>query len=497
MEVTQLDLPIQDVERLRKVLNKHMPFKNVWAYGSRVKGTASKHSDLDMVVFGVSEAQLYETREALEESNVPVEVQLFRWEDLPTNFHENIQQAYYVVQRETDWQETTLEAILEIIGGGTPKTTEPLYWDGNTPWLSVVDFNTGRKYVSNTEKTITELGLKNSSTRLLNKGDIIISARGTVGALAVLNKDMTFNQSCYGIRAKTNHSTNEFAYYLLKQAIGELQQVSHGGVFDTITRDTFKEVSVLLPPLPEQRAIADVLSSLDDKIDLLHRQNQTLEALAETLFRQWFIEEADPDWEYSTIKQYVSTIDNRGKTPPNISEQTKYPIIEVNALGKNSRLIDYSLIRKYVTEDTFNTWFRGKPKKFSTLISTVGSIGFLSMYLLEVGNIAQNIICLEPKKISPFYLYQYLKFKTEDILNLDIGGVQPSIKVPHLLDLELLIPSREKLDAFDVHALAMVKKMETNYIQIQTLERLRDALLPKLMSGEVRINQINLEGETQ
>src|SRR5690606_22421170 len=131
---------------------------------------------------------------------------------------------------------------------------------------------------------ITEQGLNNSSTKLLNEGDIIISARGTVGALAVLDKTMAFNQSCYGVKAKEDFSSNDYIFYLLKDTVNNLKQFAHGGVFDTITKDTFKEIEIQLPPLPEQKAIASVLSSLDDKIDLLHQQNQTLEALAETLF---------------------------------------------------------------------------------------------------------------------------------------------------------------------------------------------------------------------
>ena len=176
----------------------------------------------------------------------------------------------------SSWKECKLGDVIEIIGGGTPKTSITEYWNGDIPWLSVVDFNFGKKYVSKTEKTITEQGLKNSSTKLLQKNDIIISARGTVGALAILDKPMTFNQSCYGIRAKENESTNYYIFYFLKDTVNQLLQISHGGVFDTITKATFDEIDISLPPLEEQKAIAEVLSSLDDKIDLLHRQNQTL-----------------------------------------------------------------------------------------------------------------------------------------------------------------------------------------------------------------------------
>ncbi|MCB4744104.1 MAG: restriction endonuclease subunit S, partial [Sulfurovum sp.] len=191
-----------------------------------------------------------------------------------------------------EWREYKISDIADVIGGGTPKTSVDEYWNGDISWLSVVDFNTGKKYVSKTEKTITSLGLEKSSTKLLQVKDIIISARGTVGALAMLDKPMAFNQSCYGMRAKEDITTNDYLFYLLKDTVKQLQQASYGAVFDTITRNTFNETDILLPPLKEQKAIAEVLSSLDDKIDLLHRQNKTLEALAQTLFRQWFIEDA-------------------------------------------------------------------------------------------------------------------------------------------------------------------------------------------------------------
>ena len=196
----------------------------------------------------------------------------------------------------SDWKEYRLSEIMELIGGGTPKTTITEYWGGNIPWLSVTDFNTGKKYCFDAEKKITERGLSKSSTKILKKGQIIISARGTVGVLSVLGRDMAFNQSCYGIDAKKSLTNNDFLYYLLKDNIASFHSASYGAVFDTITKETFSQIAVSFPPLPEPRAIASILSSLDDKIDLLHRQNRTLEAMAETLFRLWFVEEADEGW---------------------------------------------------------------------------------------------------------------------------------------------------------------------------------------------------------
>ncbi len=387
----------------------------------------------------------------------------------------------------SEWKEYKLGDVLNLISGGTSKTSIPEYWNGDIPWLSVSDFNNGQKYVCCAEKSITQLGLNKSSTNILKKGQIIISARGTVGVISMLGRDMAFNQSNYGIDAKKEISDNHFLYYLLKNIVPVFLSNSYGAVFNTITKITFDHITINLPPLSEQKAIAEVLSSLDDKIDLLHRQNKTLEQMAETLFRQWFVEEAEEDWEVGELGDIVTVVDNRGKTPPNTKEKTPYPLIEVNALGKENRLVDYSVIRKYVDKEIFESWFRNTPKKYDTLLSTVGSIGAISMYVLETGNVAQNVIGLSAKNISSFYLYQFLRYRTNEILLLDIGGVQPSIKVPHLLSLKIFIPPAALQKKFDYQIKEFISKMEINYLQIHTLEKLRDTLLPKLMSGEVRV----------
>ena len=191
---------------------------------------------------------------------------------------------------ETGWNNYRLSDILILIGGGTPRTTNPDYWNGAIPWLSVADFNQGFRYVYSSEKTITPKAIEESSTTLLKKGQLIISARGTVGVIAQLGCDMAFNQSCYGITARENLTTNDFLYYILQYEVSRLKQITHGGVFDTITRDTFEQISVDLPPLPTQRAIAHILGSFDDKIELNHQMNETLEAIERAIFLSWFVD---------------------------------------------------------------------------------------------------------------------------------------------------------------------------------------------------------------
>lgn len=182
-----------------------------------------------------------------------------------------------------EWKICKLGNIIKLIGGGTPKTSISEYWNGNIPWISVKDFNNDNKKVYVTEKTITKLGLNKSATKLLQKGDIIISARGTVGEIAVVSKPMAFNQSCYGIKAIPNIVQDDFLYYLLKNSIQYLKHNTHGSVFDTITKETFEKIDILLPPLEVQEKIAEVLSSLDNKIELNNRINNNLETASNVI----------------------------------------------------------------------------------------------------------------------------------------------------------------------------------------------------------------------
>lgn len=146
------------------------------------------------------------------------------------------------------WKIGSFSDVVEIIGGGTPKTSVREYWGGDIPWFSVVDTPASSDvFVVQTEKSITQAGLNGSSARLINKGTTIISARGTVGNLAIAGCDMTFNQSCYALRGK-NGSGNCFVFLSTQRMIEQLKSMSHGSVFSTITRQTFEAVQSVLPP---------------------------------------------------------------------------------------------------------------------------------------------------------------------------------------------------------------------------------------------------------
>ena len=194
-----------------------------------------------------------------------------------------IENIYFKTKQE--FKSVNLSNQIEIIGGGTPKTSVKEYWNGNIPWLSINDFKGDKRFVSDTEKKITQLGLENSSTKLLEKGDLIISARGTVGEIAQLTKPMAFNQSCYGIKIKNN--LNSFIYYSLKFEINQFKQNSYGAIFDTITIKTFSLIKIPLPPLEEQQKIVAKIEKIEQQIVELETQLNAIPSQKEAVLKKY------------------------------------------------------------------------------------------------------------------------------------------------------------------------------------------------------------------
>jgi type I restriction enzyme S subunit len=180
------------------------------------------------------------------------------------------------------WSRLPFTETVQVIGGGTPKTSIPEYWDGDIPWFSVVDApDISDVFVLETKKYITKSGLDNSSTKLLVEGTTIISARGTVGRLALVGCDMTMNQSCYGLRGKSNDAY--FTYFSTYRLVESLKQRSHGSVFDTITTETMKGVYVIYPAKDVIQAFEEILSPLMSRIKINGLKANTLATLRDTL----------------------------------------------------------------------------------------------------------------------------------------------------------------------------------------------------------------------
>lgn len=362
--------------------------------------------------------------------------------------------------------EKSLIDIIELIGGGTPRTSIPEYWNGNIPWLSVKDFNNGVRYVYQTEKHISQAGLEHSSTKLLQKDDIIISARGTVGEMAMIPFPMAFNQSCYGIRGKKGINQT-FLYYLLKNSIRKLKAITHGTVFDTITRDTFSNISVTVPEIEVQNRIAEILSALDSKIELNQKINENLEQQTQAIYTSMFIMNANPKWQQGHLSDLITV--RYGKDHKKLTDGI-YPVY---GSGGFMRRVEHPLYDKE-----------------SVLIPRKGTLNNV-MYINEPFWSVDTMFYTEMlfPNVAKF-IYHFIKSK--DLASMNTGSAVPSMTIDILNSMELTIPTNEALETFENIVSPMYTMIQCHEKELAKLAEVRDALLPRLMSGELDVSNLDI-----
>ncbi len=322
---------------------------------------------------------------------------------------------------------------------------------------------------------------------------------GKTAQVSILNDgEVGFGSTEYIVfRAKEGIADKNYLYYLVCSP--EVREPSIKSMVGSSGRqrvqtDVVKNLEIDVPPLVEQERIGSFLRLIDDKIALNDKINNNLEEQLSALFVNMFGHSID-SLDNSDIKlgDLIESVDNRGKTPPLSDEPTDYPIIDVRALSGNSRIIDYTNCTKYVSKETYNNWFRsGHPKEYDILISTVGSLAEMKIFLGTIGCIAQNVVGFRTKGISPLYLYQYLNYIKNDLVAYNIGSVQPSIKVTHIIKHSIYVASKEDIEIFDSIARNITKKIFANCQENEALKQIRDTLLPKLMSGELDVSNIKI-----
>lgn len=378
-----------------------------------------------------------------------------------------------------EWKECTIADLGEVVGGATPSTKKPEnYENGDISWITPKDLSTfNGRFITRGERNITEIGLNSCSTRLLPLNSVLFSSRAPIGYVAIAAKEMCTNQ---GFKSVIPNSDTDymFLYYLLKFNKGNIENMGSGTTFKEVSGNTMKSIKVYIPvDIEEQRKIASILSALDDKIELNNRINENLESQAQAIFKSWFgadIENLNPS-NCKSLGELVTSVDNRGKTPPLSNEKTEYPIIDVRALSGSGRIINFSNCTKYVEEETYNNWFRnGHPKDYDILISTVGSLAEMKIYLGNIGCIAQNVVGFRSKGLSPIYLYQYLNYIRKELVSYNIGSVQPSIKVTHIIKHPIFIPENDKIEKFDMLIKDYTLKIYNNCCENKRLVELRD-----------------------
>lgn len=380
------------------------------------------------------------------------------------------------------WNRVPLIDYIELIGGGTPKTTVPEYWNGNIPWLSVKDFNNDKRYVYSTEKHISQSGFENSPTKMLHKDDIIISARGTVGEIAMIPFDMAFNQSCYGIRASRGID-QPFLYYLLKNCISQLKRMTHGSVFDTITRDTFANIEVDIPDAETQKRISSVLADIDNKIEVNDAINDNLAELLQTVYQERF-----GDVSAATEQGMLSDICSYSRDRVAVSElnASTYFSTENMLPGKAGATEAASL--PTIPQTT-------ACHKGDTLISNIRPYFKKIVYCEDRCGCSTDVLCFTP--VQPKYAaYLFSTLYADKFFAFMVAGSKGT-KMPRgdkqqIMAYPVALPSDEELDEFNKLALPILAQLHSNKAENKRLSATRDALLPKLMSGEIDVSDIQL-----
>ena len=271
------------------------------------------------------------------------------------------------------------------------------------------------------------------------------------------------NNHAHIIKGKKDYLNNLIIYYFQNL---DLHPFITGAVQPKLNKANLLSIPIYLPELEiEQKAIAAVLSSLDDKIDLFHRQNKTLETLAETLFRQWFIEEAQDDWEEGTLGDLIELVYGKGLKS---SERTGVGFPVVGSSG----IVDFH--SEYLVKGP------------GIVIGRKGTLG-KTIYIEEKFYPIDTTYYVKSKRNNADLYFEYFLLKNIDFEEMNTDSAVPGLNRNIALSVELKIPPVELIDQFNKFANHIFEKRSNNKSQIRTLGKMRDTLLPKLMSGEVRL----------
>ena len=315
--------------------------------------------------------------------------------------------------------------------------------------------------------------------RIVNDGDIVYSLVRPIQRHYIIIKNppdnLIVSTGFAVITADNNKADNRFIYYYLtlNEIVEYLDSIAEGSTttYPSIVPDDLKNLIFPLPPLPEQKAIAEVLSSIDDKIDLLHRQNKTLEEMAMTLFRQWFIEPTKdglPEgWEEVSLGEIIEISSGKSIEKGKLKEKGLYPVLGAN--GEIGR-----------TDD----WLYEGELIYTGRVGTLGNV--FIVFRNEKVWLTDNTLVIKPNKNEYFY-FVYFTLKNAKLDEYNSGSTQPLIRQSDIKKIEIFLPKINFLKDFEVISRNLFTKIQFDTSQIQTLDKLRDTLLPKLMSGELRV----------
>ena len=390
----------------------------------------------------------------------------------------------------------TLEQVtVNIFSGGTPTTTNPEFWNGVFPWLSSGE--TRNRYINKAEKTITEEGIKKSSTRLAKKNDIIIASAGqghTRGQTSLSNIDTYVNQSLIVVRANEEIVDSKYLFFNLNNRYEELRKLSDAhSSRGSLTTKLLKGLNIKLPNIQTQRRIVSIIASLDDKIELNNRMNYTLESIAQAIFKEWFVDFRFPGfdgelvdglpkgWRKESIDKHIDFLNGIAlQKYPAENEEDYLPVIKIREL------------RQGITQST-NKASMNIPKKYiiqdgDVLFSWSGSLDVV-IWTNGKGALNQHLFKVSSKLYPKWFCYFWVKENLAKYQKIAAhkATTMGHIQRKHLTETMINVPSENVFAEANKILTLLVEKFIENAVQNMTLIQLRDNLLPKLMSGKIKV----------
>lgn len=393
-------------------------------------------------------------------------------------------------------EKVKLESVCKrVVSGGTPKSTVSDYYNGSIPWLNTKEVHFNRIY--STEKTISDDGLKNSSAKWIPSHCVIIAMYGaTAGNVAINMLPLTTNQACCNLELDEEKADFRYIYYYLKYKYMDMSLLANGGAQQNLNAKIIKDFPISLPELKVQRKIASMLWSLDDKIAINNKINKNLEQQAEALFKAWFFDylpfggEMPPEWTNSTIEELTSLV-SRGIAPKYTEDSDQ---VVINQKCIRDHRIDLSLARTHTPKKINEKWLQfGDLLINSTGEGTLGRTAQV-WFNPEKMTVDSHVTIVRPKSKELIYYIGFWGLLHErEIESLHTGSTgQTELPRERIKAMELVLPDQTTLAKFNAIVQPMTETIINNQIQNNKLAALRDALLPKLMSGEIDVENIRV-----
>lgn len=391
-----------------------------------------------------------------------------------------------------EWKNCTLSSLGTIVGGATPSTKKPEnYEGGEIPWITPKDLSgfSGR-YISCGERNITEIGLKSCSAQMMPKHSVLFSSRAPIGYVAISDCDVCTNQGFKSI--VPNKDTDYlFLYYLLLYKKHEIENLGSGTTFKEVSASTMKGIEVRVPiDKREQERIAGILSALDDKIESNAHINENLEQQISSIYANLC---ENKSWDSCELGSLIEVRDGTHDSPK--------PQSDGYLLVTSKHLLPYGVDRitpnRIAEKDFKKINERSLVEPGDVLMSMIGTIGLISFVADQTIDYAIKNVALFKTSKTPELAYYFLTFlkskKTQQYIEMCLAGsTQKYISLGELRKMPIPDPAVETLESFNKIVRPMYQTIILNTQENNAFAELRDFLLPKLISGDLDISEIDI-----